>query len=283
MRNVSHSIVALVCSFCQALPCLAQAAATVDKPYIVAHRGGRTWAPENTMAAFRKALAEGVEGIELDIHRCKSGELVVIHDETVNRTSDLHTLAGTRGGAGLVKDMTYDELRKLSNGAWFGAAFKDERIPLLSDVLKLIDGRCDLNIEIKNTPVEYPGIDKDLIGLLQSYKYPDRIIISSFDHEILRRIHKEAPQYRLALNVDAIIVDLGSYAKTVGAKNWHPAFDGIRADNVKAAHDAGLEVEVWTVNKPSDWEKAIDMGVDAIITDDPKGLHKFLHDRGEHK
>src|SRR5262245_43372391 len=135
------------------------------KPYVVAHRGGRKWAPENTMAAFKKAIDAGVYGIELDIHRSKSGELMVIHDETVNRTTN---------GTGLIKDMTFAELQKLDAGSWFAPSFKDERVPLLSEVLALINGKCVLNVEIKNIPVAYPGIEDDLLKRFPLTNIPTR-------------------------------------------------------------------------------------------------------------
>ncbi len=245
-------------------------AAANHQPKVIAHRGGRKWAPENTMIAFKKSLDVHVDGIELDIHRCKSGELVVIHDENVGRTTN---------GTGLVKDLTYLELKRLGAGAWFHSEFKSEHLPLLSEVLELIDGKAVLNIEIKNAPVGYPGIEDDLIKLLSTYKHPDKIVISSFDHELLQRLHKKAPQYKVAILVDGLLVNLGKYAAGVGAKAWNPGFELIRADNVAQAHKDGLEVNVWTVNKPEQWKEAVEMGVDGIITDNPKGLMEYLEKR----
>lgn len=234
---------------------------------VIAHRGGRKWAPENTMAAFRKCVENGIDGIELDIHRCKTGELVVVHDENLSRTTS---------GSGIVKDKTWDELQKMSAGSWFSPAFKDEKIPLLADVLKLIDGKLLLNIEVKNAPTAYAGIEDDLLKQLASYKYPDKILVSSFDHELIKRIHDKAPQYKVAFLNDGILVDLKGYSKKIGAQAWNPAFGDVRSDSIKQAHDAGVEVNVWTVNKPEDWQSAIDMGVDGICTDDPVALKEYL-------
>ena len=236
-------------------------------PIVIAHRGGRKWAPENTMAAFRMSLAAGVNGIELDIHRCNTGELVVIHDEDVERTT---------GGAGLIKDMTYSEISRLSAGLWFGPQFAGERIPLLEEVLDLVDGQIMLNIEIKNTPIKYDGIEDDLIKLLNQYRHKEKLIISSFDHQILSCIHAQAPSYCLAVLAEAIFVDIGQYAREVGAKFWHPAFDCLRADVLSAAHKAGLRVNAWTMNSTDQWSQGLTMGLDGIVTDDPKGLLTFL-------
>lgn len=237
---------------------------------IIAHRGGRKWAPENTMAAFRKAVEFGCDGIELDIHKCKTGELVVIHDADVARTTD---------GAGAVPDLTYDELQKFSAGSRFNKSFAGERIPLLADVLKLVDGKLMLNIEIKNWPKAYPGIDDDLIAMLSTYKYPDKIIISSFDHEMLDSIHRKAPQYKLAVLDSAILEKPKNYCGSVGATYWHPDFHTLRSDVVQRAKSAGVFVNVWTVNEPKEWSQAVNWGVDGICTDDPEGLRTFLSQR----
>lgn len=236
-------------------------------PQIIAHRGGRKWGPENTMAVFRKCVDNKIYGIELDIHRCKSGELVVIHD---------CELARTTSGTGLVKDFNLEELRKLSAGKWFGKEFESEKIPLLTEVLDLLDGKVYLNIEIKNAPIEYPGIEDDLIKILKSYKYTDQIIVSSFDHQVLKKLHDKAPQYKLGFLDSAIPVKIDSYAKEVGASAWHPEFSEIRKDSVALAHAGGIKVNAWTINKESDWKVAVDIGIDGIVTDDPEGLTMYL-------
>src|SRR6185437_179332 len=123
-------------------------------PQVIAHRGGREWAPENTMAAFRRSLDAGVHGIELDVQRCATGELVVFHDEDLSRTTN---------GIGLIKDCSLAELQRLDAGSWYEKQFAGERMPLLLDVLALINGKCVLNIELKNAPIAYPDIEEDLI------------------------------------------------------------------------------------------------------------------------
>ncbi len=248
-----------------------QAMAQAKKlPLVVAHRGGKRWAPENSMAAFKKSVAAGADGIELDIHRCKSGELVVIHDDTLNRTA---------GGSGQIKDHTLQELAALDCGSWYDPAFKDERIPLLKDVLKEVNGKLTINIEIKNCPNNYPEIDAELLKVLADYPYPDKIIISSFDHLVLKKIHDKTSRYKLALLGDCAIYDLPAYARSTGATAWNPEFDCVREDTVKIAHDAGITVNTWTVNSKEGWQKAIDLGVDAIITDDPVGLQNYLKEQ----
>jgi glycerophosphoryl diester phosphodiesterase len=236
-------------------------------PLIIAHRGGRKWAPENTLAAFKRSVDAHVDGVELDIHRCKTGELVVIHDETLERTTN---------GAGFVKDKTLKELKSLDAGSWYKPEFKDERLPLLSEVFDLVDGRCTVNVEIKDIPVAYPGIDDALIELLSHYKYPDKIIVSSFDHAILKSFHAKAPQYKIGFLDAAIPAGFGAYAHLVGATAWNPEYAALRPDAVNDAHAAGLKVYTWTVNKPEEWNNLKRMGVDGIITDDPVGAIEAL-------
>jgi glycerophosphoryl diester phosphodiesterase len=242
-------------------------APTQHLPLIIAHRGGRRWAPENTLAAFKKSIDAHADGIELDIHRCKTGELIVIHDEDVKRTTN---------GTGWVGDKTLAELKQLDAGSWYKPEFKGEKLPTLEEVFNLVDGKLIVNVEIKNIPANYPGIDDALIEALSHYKYPDKIIVSSFDHQILKSFHKKAPQYQIGLLDAAIPADIGTYAKIVGATAWNPEFDMVRPDAVAAAHAAGLKVNVWTPNDSKDWQHLAGMHVDSIITDDPVGLQSAL-------
>jgi glycerophosphoryl diester phosphodiesterase len=235
-------------------------------PQIIAHRGGRTWAPENTLSAFRQALALGVDGIELDVQRCASGELVVIHDEDLQRTTN---------GVGLIRDCTLDELKRLSAGLWYDKEFRDERVPTLAEVLELLQGKCVLNIELKNTPIEYAGIEDDLMEVIEGYPL-ETLIISSFDHKLMDKMHKRAPELKIALLGSAVFLDVKQSATAIGAEYFHPEFDCLRADVVEEAHDAGLKVNVWTCNDVAKWRHCVKMGVDGIVTDDPEGLKQYL-------
>lgn len=235
-------------------------------PKLIAHRGGRKWAPENTLAAFRASLEFGVDGIELDVQRCASGELIVFHDENLERTTD---------GVGPVKDKSLDELRRLSAGSWFDKRFTDERVPLLSEVLELIAGQITINIELKNAPVEYPDFNDVLLREISGYPQ-DTLIISSFDHKLMRDLHTQAPDLKIALLAEAIFVDLKGTATAIGATCFNPAYDCFRADIAEEAHKAGLPVNVWTCNSADEWRNCLDMKVDGIITDDPQGLRAYL-------
>lgn len=236
-------------------------------PQVIAHRGGREWAPENTMAAFRRSLDAGVHGIELDVQRCATGELVVFHDEDLSRTTN---------GIGLVKDCSLAELQRLDAGSWYDKQFAAERIPLLSEVLSLIDGKCVLNVELKNAPIAYPDIEEDLLEAISQYPHRDKLIISSFDHKLMIKLHEREPLIQKALLADAVLADLGATAGRMGATFYHPSFDCTREDVVAEAHDFNLRVNVWTVNERHKWRFAVRSGVDGIITDDPAGLQNYL-------
>lgn len=237
------------------------------QPNVIAHRGGGKWAPENTLAAFKKCLEANVFAFELDVQRCKSGELVVIHHPDVSTTTDGH---------GLVKDLTLSELAVFSAGKYFGEEFAGERIPTLQQVLDLVAGKLVINIEVKNAPWAHPNIEDDVIAALSNYAHRDKIIISSFDHPLLKRLAAKAPDLRIALLVNAILHDTASYAAIIGAKLLHPFYVNVRPDVVADAHAAGLELNVWTLNEKSEWALAVAACVDGICTDDPAGLTAFL-------
>lgn len=236
------------------------------KPKVIAHRGSRRIAPENTLEAFKLSLDAGAEGIEFDVHRCSTGELVVIHDDTVNRTTN---------GVGHVKDISWDELQRLDAGSWFDSQFQSVKIPSIKQVLDLVSGSVILNIEVKNAPTDYPDIEEDVLALLAGYP-KETIIVSSFDHKLLKRFAKLNPSLNLAVLADGIFLDIGKYASELNAKYWHPGFNELRADAVEDAHKAGLKVNAWTLNDPRQWTSAIQMKVDGIVTDDPAGLVAYL-------
>lgn len=262
----------------------------MKKPRIWAHRGGRRWAepqpPENSLTAFRKCLEAGVYGIEIDVHKCKSGELVVLHGGVHGGDVSHHS-----AGKGLVKDLTWDELKalELSDSAVHGTSSTTasttadasvpahvERIPLLSEVFELLRDKVVVNIEIKNAPWDYAGFADDLIAIIAKYNLANTVVLSSFDHGILKEIHEKAPQLKLGILIDGLIVGIAEYAAKIGFTCWHPYLGELRTDYMDEAHKAGLEVNVWTANTADEWQLALDLDVDGIVTDDPIGLHEFL-------
>lgn len=234
---------------------------------MLAHRGGRKWAPENTLAAFERSLQAKVAGVELDVQRCSSGELVVFHDADLGRTTN---------GVGLVRDVTLDELKRLSAGRWFDESFHTERIPTLKEVLDMLGNSMMINIELKNLPIEYPQIEEDLLETLKDFPYRDNLIISSFDHKLLRNLHLLDPSLKIGLLGSSLFIELEEYAGKIGASYLIAEGECIRKDGVDEAHQCGMQVFLWTLNNVRDWSFAIKIGADGIITDDPEGLTAYL-------
>lgn len=236
-------------------------------PKIISHRGGRRWAPENTLAGFKKTVEFGADGVEFDVHRCASGELVVIHDDDLARTTN---------GVGLIKEASYAELKRLSAGRWFAPEFESERIPLLSEVLDVFDDRILINIEIKNAPIGYPGIEEDLLETLSGYKHKDNVLVSSFDHYCLKRLREADKSVKIGVLQAGMFLGVRQYAEQFGASHYIQAFDCLLPEGIDEAHAAGLEVVVWTLNSPAQWKMAVERRVDAICTDDPEGCRRYL-------
>ncbi|NLL43882.1 MAG: glycerophosphodiester phosphodiesterase [Firmicutes bacterium] len=227
---------------------------------VMAHRGFSSKAPENTMAAFTLALDAGAEGIELDVHLTKDGEVVVIHD---------HTLARTTNGTGLVADLTLAELQELDAGLWFSPEFKGERLPSLREVLELLkEHNVLLNVETK-AALGYEQLNEKLASLLDEYAMWEKTIISSFNHYALVHIKTIRPQARTGILYNCGLVNPWEYAKSIGATALHPYYLTIVPELVQAAQQHGMMVNVWTVDEEVDIERVSLAGVDAIITNVP--------------
>ena len=240
-----------------------------ERPLIIAHRGASASAPENTLAAFRLALEQGADGIELDVTRCASGEVVVMHDATVDRTTD---------GTGAVLALPLDALRALDAGSWFGAAWSGERVPLLEEVLEEVGGRLRVNIEIKREG-SGGGLEERVAELVRCHGLQDSVIISSFSPRALRRMRRAAPELPRALLTawpappELILAWAGPL---LAPQALHPPHRLVHAASVATAHRLGLRVNAWTVNERADMARMIALGVDGIITDRPAELAHLL-------
>ena len=157
-----------------------------------AHRGASHDAPQNTLAAFRLAREMGADGLELDVQVSKDGEAVVIHDFTVDETTD---------GSGWVRDMTLGQLKDLDAGSWFGPAFAGERIPTLAEVFSAIGERLLVNVELKTTGMRDQGLERTVLALIERHRMEDHVLISSFNPFALRRCKRLAPRVRAGLLV----------------------------------------------------------------------------------
>lgn len=241
-------------------------------PAVIAHRGGRDWAPENTLAAFRKSIESRVDGVEFDVHRCASGELVVIHDDDLARTTN---------GVGYVKEASLPELKRLSAGLWFHQEFQEERLPLLTEVLELFDENMLVDIELKNAPVGYEGIEEDLLREIDPYRSKLKLSVSSFDHHCLRRLRQLDSEIEIGVLASASIVDIADYCNKFSAAYYIQDYDCLMPESVSEAQAAGLKVIVWTVNNKYKWQRLIEMGVDAICTDLPQSLQEYYRSIGD--
>ncbi|MBE3592376.1 MAG: glycerophosphodiester phosphodiesterase [Thermoanaerobacter sp.] len=242
------------------------------KPLVIAHRGDSRNAPENTLASFKRALEMGADGIELDVQLTKDGQLVVIHDERVDRTTD---------GIGFVKDFTLKELKRLDAGIKFDKKFAGERIPTLYEVFELIGHKnFIINIEIKSGVVLYPGIEEKLIKAIEDYDFEDRVVISSFNHYSLRDVKRMAPEFKIGLLYQCGLVEPWHMAIRMKAYSLHPFYFNIIPELVEGCKKNNIKLFPWTVDRKEDMEMMIKAGVDAIITDYPQTLINLL-EKGE--
>lgn len=223
------------------------------------HRGARADAPENTLPAFALALGQGADGVELDVQLTRDDEVVVIHDETLERTTNGH---------GWVADHSLASLRSLDASAGW-AGFDGVQIPTLAEVLELAnDSEAVVNVELKTDAVPYRGIEERVLAVVDASGMTDRVIFSSFNHHTLRRLHSLGATQLGAL-VSERLVKPWRYLQTVDVPALHPEHRSATLKLVRKCHERGQVVHAWTVNEPKDILRCLRAGVDAIITDVP--------------
>lgn len=227
----------------------------------IAHRGYSALYPENTLLAFEKAIEAGCDGIEFDVHLTGDGEIVIIHDEDVARTTD---------GKGLVKDMTLAQLKELDAGS-------GQRIPTLAEYFRLVaDAPIVSNIELKNSIIWYDGLEEKVIAAAREHGLMDRVLLSSFNHYSIARCKQLAPSVKCGLLCDCWIVDAGAYTARLGAECLHPAFYSLTPDIAEEIRRHGIEINVWTVNNEKHARMVAGLGVTSIITNDPVLIGRIL-------
>ncbi|NLX36231.1 MAG: glycerophosphodiester phosphodiesterase [Chloroflexi bacterium] len=242
----------------------------LDRPLNIAHRGARDSAPENTLAAFELALAHGADGIELDVTRCCSGEIVVLHDDTIDRTTN---------GSGRIEDLDYDTLLRLDAGGWFASQYEGERIPRLADVLDTIGGKLRINIEIKGRSRRSNGIEREIAEMVRTRSLSNSVIISSFNPWALGRMKAIAPELPLALLYSLhspLWLRRGQAHFWIRPQALHPERSLVNERYVQWAKRRGYRVNVWTVNDEAEMRNLVALGVDGIITDRPALLSRVL-------
>lgn len=233
----------------------------------IAHRGASALAPENTIVAFERAVELGADAIELDIHLSRDGELVVIHDDTLDRTTS---------GTGPVHARSIEELRRLDAGRWFGDGFAGQRIPTLTEVLDRYAGKVSLALEVKAGSILSPGIEEKVAAALRQHGAVEQAAVASFDHYALRRIKEIEPGLRTAALLVGRPVSLPTLVAPCMANGVALEASFVTRTDVDACHAAGIQLVVWVVNEPAQMRHFIGMGVDGIITDRPDLLRAIL-------
>jgi len=229
---------------------------------IWAHRGASAAAPENTMAAFRAAEAAGADGIELDVHLSRDGVPVVIHDETVDRTTVGH---------GRIAELSLAQLRQLDAGTWFSPVFAGETVPTLEEVFAWAADRLRLNVEIKAVPAGLAVSE-----LLRAYPLV-RVLVSSFDHALLEQLRLQNPDLPLGFLVDSRFWRR-IVRRAVGcrAESVHPRYDLLSRHLMAACRQHGLAVHCWTVDRPDVCNSLRRLGAAGIFTNDPALIARHL-------
>ena len=233
---------------------------TTQKPVLViAHRGASGYAPENTLAAFKRAIALGATFIETDLQLCRDSRFVAIHDDTVNRTT---------GGTGKVHDLSLADLKRLDAGAWFGSEFAGERIPTLDEILEF-SKKHDVVFYLELKPGGSWGGEHALIGALRESQEVARTVVISFDAGVLEGLRKIEPTLMTGLLFDGQIARPLDKAVEVGARQLAVRGDLVTPALLAEARKKDLQVVCWTVNQPAHMRLLIDAGVDGIMSDYP--------------
>lgn len=240
-----------------------------SRPLNVGHRGALSIAPENTLAAFAAARAAHADGVEFDVQLTRDGELVIIHDDAVDRTTDGH---------GSIAAMTLAEIKKLDAGSRFDSRFSGERIPTLQEVLDLLGTQMLLNIEIKSKSAEAGALEEKVVEVVRRNALEAHVILSSFNPVSLRHVRTLAPDLRIGYLFErvqdpAVVAELQPEA-------LHPHWKLVTPELIAEAHAQGRQVNIWTVNEECDLRQMIALGVDAIITNWPQRLGALLAEMG---
>ncbi len=261
-------------------PTAAAAPPGTGEPLVTAHRGSSGVAPQNTLAAVRVAVRQKSDVVENDIQRTSDGELVIMHDTTLARTTDVEAVFPGRAPWN-VGDFTLAEIKQLDAGSWFGPEFAGERVPTLEEWGQAVGGKVGMLLEPK-APALYPGIEVDLDEELRSVPVfrkavrQDRLVVQSFDHAWLQAYKQRAPEVPVGLLFGARPTPAEITAAGAWAEQVNPALGAIDETVIPAIHDAGMEAHVWTVNDGAGMRRAVRWGADGIITNYPQVLRDLL-------
>lgn len=268
---------------------------------VIAHRGASEYGPENSLAAYNQAIKMGANYIELDVQMTKDGHLIVMHDQSLKRTTNAKKMYPNRS-PWLVRDFNLEEIRKLDAGSWFNRKyqrmarkeFKKQRVPTFEEVIQFVEKKgkrkVGLFIELKE-PSLYPGVEEKVVTIMKNHGVSNdpSFIFLSKDESSLRKLKELDPSAKIiqlyprsmfkGLNVNREFKRIKEYAAGIG-----PSIDIVTPNLIKKAHLNGLFVDPWTINKLDDMAKLLSIGVDGEITNNPKkftdllGIHKCASD-----
>ncbi len=240
-------------------------------PLIIAHRGSSAHAPENTLAAFTLAADQGADAVELDVTLTRDGQVVVIHDDTLERTTNGH---------GRVDQLLYAEVNQYDAGVKFNGKFTGECVPLLSQVFDVVGQRVLINVEIKNTTIRSTGIEAKVIDLIRRYGLIERVIVSSFNPLALITIKRTEPRLACGLIYspdEPIYLSRAWLAPLIPHLDArHPRADTVTPEIVKHIHARGQKISVWTVLEAAEVRALTAAGVDGLIGNDPVMMRNAL-------
>lgn len=254
-----------------------------DDITVTAHRGASAYAPENTLAAFAVGIEQRADWIESDVQATKDGELVLMHDTTLSRTTDVERRFPGRSPWN-VKDFTLAEIKTLDAGSWFGQEYAGEPVPTLKEMVEQVrPTRSGILMELKS-PELYPGIEKLVAAEFDSFPgyvpaavAADRLAVQSFDFDSMKTYKNIQPEVPVGLLGTPAYADLDSYT---WADQINPHFGSFDAGYVARVHALGMDIHSWTVNDAATMSAVLDRGVDGIITNNPDVLREVIGERG---
>ncbi len=241
-----------------------------NRPIILGHRGASAHAPENTMAAFQRAIDFGADGIEFDVKLTRDGEIIIIHDLTVDRTTN---------GKGKVRNFTLEQIRNLDAGLHFSEQFREEKIPILRDVLMMVPADFIVNIELTNYSSMFDGLASKVAHLVKELGVKGQIIFSSFNPLNLiltKRILPEVPVALLSLPGIAGMINRSNILRWISPEFINPHFQDIKPEFVKQQHHLQRNIIAWTVDDVKEIIRLFDLKIEGVITDDPQLVRNVL-------
>ena len=238
-----------------------------QRALLIGHRGAPSLAPENTIASFRAALDAGCDAVELDVHQSHDGALIVMHDESLQRTASVDRL---------IADMTLEELKRLDAGSWFSPSFKGEPIPTLEEALSFITPSALAVIEIKHGSDFYRGIEEHVLSLLTRHeRWMERSVLISFDPTVLEKL-KSNRHVRTGLLIADAAEEYMELLRECHADALFPKWEKLTANAVRSLHSSGYSVHPWVLDTVEDARKVLSLSPESISSNRPEVLGPLL-------